>query len=91
MDLDTFFFLLKDLVLTSALSLWDYLKLNLMEHYLYVAMVAATLLLLPFIMDRIMARLDINRRNKTLGAWRRKIRLTHKFAETLAYRSKPRG
>lgn len=91
MDVDTFFLLLKDLVLTSALSLWDYLKLNLMEHYVYVATVAAILLLLPFTADRILERLDINRRNKTLITWRRKIRLTHKFAETLAYRGKPRG
>lgn len=87
MDVDTFFFLLKDLVLTSALSLWDYLKLNLIDHYIYVATCAAILLMIPFIMEW----LDIYRRNKILNAWRRKIRLTHKFAEKLAYRGKQQG
>ncbi|MEL7595351.1 hypothetical protein AADX40_15260 [Aeromonas veronii] len=76
-----------DFVLSSSYYLWEVLKSIFMEHYWYVTTVAATLLLVPLLMELF----ENYRRNKILKAWRRKIRLTHKFAEKLAYRGKQRG
>lgn len=73
-----------DLVLSSASYLWGISQSTFMEHYFYVAMVAVVLLSFPFCLEM----LDIYRRNKVLNAWRRKIRLTHKFAEKLVCRGK---